>query len=214
MLACKSVVIGYSRSGRSSGTFGETTMNKDAFHIAKLSLFNMRLLRDIETASTWHSDIGALKSRRCRLDSVSEPVSLFHQSAYLGHAYVCLVWLRETVKKDTAAEAQYIETLPKRFDFSLVEKVSGPRDISAPKEKLRLIRNAISHARVTFDDDKFLFSDEAPNENTETVASLSWSGVGMLADASLFTVNDLIYSPNNTSDGIRQPADGLPKPSM
>ena len=195
-------------------------MNKDAFHnafhIAKLSLFNMRLLHDIETASTGHSDIGALKKRRCRLDSVSEPVSLLHQSAYLGHAYVCLVWLRETVKKDTAAEAQYIETLPKRFDFSLVDKVSGPRDISAPKEKLRLIRNAISHAGVTFEDDRFLFSDRDPRkkDETETVASLSWSGVGMLADASLFTVNDLIYPPNNTSEGIRQAADGLPKPSM
>ncbi|MBW1707361.1 MAG: hypothetical protein JRJ86_19740 [Deltaproteobacteria bacterium] len=172
-------------------------MGKNSFHIAKLSLFNMRLLSEVEDASHCHHDIKALKSEQCRLNNVSEPVSLLHQTSFLGHAYVCLVWLRECVKKNTQDERAYLETLDS-FDFSSFKKVSGPRDLTKQRQILRLIRNAISDARVTFSDSYFIFSDidEKAGEREETVVRGTWQAVGMLADTSLFAVNDIVYPPN------------------
>lgn len=72
-------------------------------------------------------------------------------------------------------------TLSRRFDFGLFQKVFGPRYLSKPTEKLRLIRNAISHARVVIDDDNFCFSDKSKNEEQETVLKGTWASVGMLA---------------------------------
>lgn len=171
-------------------------MDKDSFHIAKLSLFNMRLLSEVEDASHWHKDIGNLKSEICRRNNISEPVCLLHQSSFLGHAYVCLVWLRECIKRNKQDEEDYLKRLSE-FDYSPFEKVSGPRDVSDPIQILRLIRNAISHSRVTFSEDHFVFSDKSREEESETVVRGTWEAVGMLADASLFAVSGIVYPPGN-----------------
>jgi hypothetical protein len=166
---------------------------KDAFHIAKLALLNVRLLADLEAATKTSASAASLVEARLRRDAIASPVSLLHQATFLQFAYVCLVWLWERAKT-SGNESAVIQKAATRFAFDdLYGRVTGSRPIRTPTAVLRLVRNAISHGRVQCHDDRFVFADQGARESGVTELSLTWSQLGELSEAILFSMNEIVY---------------------
>ncbi len=171
---------------------------RDAFHVAKLALTNIRLLHDIQQARDTSCEVADLVKARLKMDQLRPPVSLLHQASFLQFAYVCLVWLWERSKADHV-EDEVVRRAKNRFEFaSAIGTVTGPRDVSSAKDVLRLMRNAISHARVRTEDNTFVFEDGSIREGF-TSLSLTWSELGEVSEAVLFAVNDILC-PRSTDD--------------
>jgi len=166
---------------------------KDAFHVAKLALFNVRLLHDFESVSGQSEEIDRIIKSRSSYDNVAFPVSLMHQGTFLPFAYICMVWLWEIAKAEDNSDVIICEA-QKKFDFSsVIKSANGPRTIKMPAHVIRLVRNAISHARVTTEDSCFSFSDIGGKEKTPTTIRLTWSELGQLSEAILFAINAWLY---------------------
>ncbi len=76
----------------------------------------------------------------------------------------------------------------------VTKKNNNERDLSQPKEILRLVRNGIAHARVEIGENYFLISDQlvigdVPNGPVYTVR-LDWCDLGKIADAYLCAVDE------------------------
>ena len=167
----------------------------EAFHFAKLSLFNVRLLSDIEHASKNHSEIARVIETRAERDSISLPVPLLHQAMFLQFGYICLVWLWEVSKANSGAQ-QIIDEVSKRFDIQgVIKSKDGEREINSTFDVVRLVRNAISHAHVVVKDEYFIFSDinKRGGEKKPTSIRLTWCEFGELSEAILFSVNSWLY---------------------
>ena len=174
-------------------------VSRDDFHFAKLALFNTRLLDDIDRARQTAPEVAMLVSRRCLQDQISQPVSLLHQASVLQAGYICLVWLWELVKRANQVET-IIQGVKQRMDIKACSQVNGEREVNSPSDHLRLIRNAISHARVSVEDEFFVFADIDPKkEQAETTLRLSWSDLDRLSEAMLFAVNDVVYPGGRSS---------------
>lgn len=166
-------------------------MSRDAFHFAKLSLFSVGLLSDLQSSDS--QDVRHLIEGRAKADHVRLPVALLHQGTFLAFAYVCLVWLWEQ-SKAVGNEACIAKEVGKRFNFSQMCKVDGERGVKKPEDYLRLIRNAISHARVCVTDKSFKFRDRKPRgEKDDTVLEMTWESLGKLSKEVLFAVNKSLY---------------------
>ena len=167
---------------------------RDAFHIAKLALLNVRLLSDLESATQTSESVARLIEARVRRDAIQSPVSLLHQATFLQFAYVCPVWLWERAKT-SGNEVAVIERIATRFPFDeLYGRASGSRPVRTPTAVLRLLRNAISHGRVQCLDDRFVFEDQDPRrEAGATQISLTWPQLGELSEAVLFSMNEIVY---------------------
>lgn len=166
----------------------------EAFHFAKLALFNVRLLNDIQNAAKHHSEVTRIIEARAKDDNIGLPVSLIHQATFLQFGYLCIVWLWEVSKAESASK-QIIDEAAKHFDFNVAFKSKvGERSIDCPEKVVRLIRNAISHARVVAEDDRFIFSDQNTNcEGSPTSIRLTWPEFAQLSQAILFSVNSWLY---------------------
>jgi hypothetical protein len=167
---------------------------REAFHVAKLALFNVRLLWDLQQASQSSCDLTKLIEERARQDHIELPVSLMHQSTFMQLGYVCIVWLWEVSKAEECAD-QILAEAAGRFNFqSAIDSKSGERRIDTPASVVRLVRNAISHARVSTDGEHFTFSDQGRNEQAQTTVRLAWSEFAQLSEAILFSVNSWLYA--------------------
>lgn len=181
---------------------------KDHFYVAKLSLLNVRLLAAMEEKRPGTPDVGSLVREVLAGNGVSEPCSLMHQSTFLHHAYVCLVWLWEACKRSGLSEDDLAKAASGRLSTDFVKGVvvventysTKPRIMDLPGI-LKTCRNAIAHARVHFEDHvdgfQFVFTDVKPSKppkppETATIR-LSSNQVGQLSDAVLFALSDLCY---------------------
>lgn len=169
--------------------------SRDHLHVAKLALFNVRLLSDFEHARHSSTEVSRLVETRADTDRVATPVGLINQATFLGIAYTCLVWLHEHAKESGASD--HATQVGRRFDFSALTP-SGPRSVEAPSDFLRLIRNAISHGKIDIEADRYVFSDKASNEPSPTRVSLTWPQLGQLCEAALFAMNDRVYAGRAT----------------
>jgi hypothetical protein len=192
---------------------------KEEFHIAKLSLFNTRLLHAVERARDV-PPVGELVDKCSKENSVSQPANLMHQATYLAHAYVCLVWLLEIAKKQNLS-AKIYESVEARVNA----KVSGPsaasffdkiseeentygtkdpqrkRDMKTASGVLPTCRNAVAHGSVTFfvnevageEVQMVRFADVDPKTKEKAKITMSLFCLGTLSDAVLFSMNDLLY---------------------
>jgi hypothetical protein len=139
-----------------------------------------------------------------------KPEKLLNQAHFLGHAYMCLVWLPELVgrnfKEDLAKKNKdIIAFIGSRVNFDeTLKKISGYRVNLSPGDEckikdfgdiLRLIRNGLSHARVEINPSNFKISDidDRKKEPVETTLTLSWEDLGKIADAYLLAVSDVLY---------------------
>src|SRR5262249_4464069 len=111
-------------------------------------------------------------------------------------AYVSLVWLRESVrahlprKTQDAAERALVE----RLSSVPIPKGKGPRTVDSWPAVVRLVRNAISHARVDVDETHFTFTDhDEHKEPGPTSVRLTWAELGQLSEAYLWAVQDSLY---------------------
>ncbi len=168
------------------------TIEKDAFHFAKLALFNVRLLNDFELGRASVNDIESLIQRRCEHDNIATPISLMHQATFLQFSYICIVWLWEQ-SKAAEVENDIVSLIEKKFNIKKLNKISGPRNLNNINQFLRLFRNAISHGRVNVCDSYFIFNDQSTNEDGATEVQVSWSNLVELSEAVLFSVNEKIY---------------------
>lgn len=171
----------------------ENVTAREAFHVAKLALFNTRLLSDLQNASQSSCDVAKLIEERARQDNVTLPVRLMHQSTFMQLGYVCLVWLWEVAKAEQCSE-EILAEAAKMFDFeNVIKSKSGERGVSKPTAVVRLVRNAISHARVVADSEYFTFYDQGRKELAPTALKLSWPEFAQLSEAILFSVNTWLY---------------------
>jgi hypothetical protein len=122
---------------------------REAFHIAKLALLNVHPLSDMENESQDSSEVARFIKKRALKDKASLPVSLMHQGTFMQFGYVCMAWLWELSKVERHSDKILAEA-SNRFDFSsAIGRKSGERNIDKPCDVVRIIRNAISHARVS-----------------------------------------------------------------
>lgn len=175
---------------------------KDYFHVAKLSLFNVRLLAEMEAARAERAgQVSDLVERRIAEDGLRSPVSLMHQSTFLAHAYIVLVWLREYVWKgfDEVTKTRMRESLVRRYDWrgGLSERWARDpkhRDLTKPREILEVLRNAIAHARVDIDDGAWRFSNDDPKDpQSDAYIVLTFDQLGAVCDAVFFSYNDILF---------------------
>jgi hypothetical protein len=167
-------------------------LDKNAFYVSKLALFNVHLLDDFENVCSVKPDIEEIIICRSKKDNIRLPINLLHQATFLQFAYICLVWLWEQNKTEYKIVSGAVE---KRFQFDKTCKVSGPRELCSTEDYLRLMRNAISHAKVEVEGDYFYFSDinKRDKETKNTIIRLTWEQVGQLSESVLFAINDKIY---------------------
>lgn len=161
---------------------------RDAFHMAKLALTNVRVLADFQSARSEAGEVSNIVEQRLEQDNISKPFSLLHQATFLQFAYICLVWLWEREKVRNNQE-ELADRVGHRFCFDNVEILEPQEDEGNQSAKwiLTRIRNAISHGAVEAQDEKFTFRDR------EKLLSLSWQELAKLSEAVLFVVNDMVY---------------------
>jgi hypothetical protein len=174
-------------------------ISPEKFRVAKLALFNVRLLHDMH----WSDDQGVRKliEARQKKDKINEASSLMHQATFLQFAYITLVWLWEHAIKVEKTQ-DLAASVAGRFEFAKRCVIKGERKVEQPEHYLELIRNAISHGNVICGYELFVFSDrrkhkskKGPAENAPTDLEIEWQYLGELAEAVLFTVSDSLYPP-------------------
>ena len=171
-------------------------MNEENFHIAKLALFNVHLLSDIESGRPQVPTLDNVVIQRSRSDNVGLPINLLHQATFLQFAYITLVWLWEQAKLSESMP-EFLNGITQRFQFTNNTKLSGPRNVQNAELILKLLRNAISHGRVRFEEEQVIFSDiNSPTEREPTQVSMRWSDLENLSEAILFSTNDILYPPS------------------
>lgn len=168
------------------------TLN-EKFHFAKLSLFNMRLLNNLQTSD--NTSVKNIVECEADINNLSKPVPLLHQASFLSHAYINLVWLWEVMKSENL-EDKIINEVKENYDLEQIEirEQGSARTFNNERDYLRLIRNSISHGNVVVDDNKFIFADKNPrNPNDFGKLSLTWESLGKLSDCVLISVNRHLY---------------------
>lgn len=114
----------------------------------------MRLLSRLQDKRDAIAAVSELVDEVERETQLQPLVPLLNQAAFLSHAYVVLVWLRERM----SGQIDYLDLgeLDLPDVVSVLEhgeidrgKKSCPTDMSQPKQILRTLRNAISHGRFS-----------------------------------------------------------------
>ena len=158
---------------------------KDRYHFAKLSLFNIRLMNELQNYGSPVSDV---IDRVAKQNGMNEAPSLLHQGAFLQFAYTCLVWLWESAKMEKF-DKELIKIFPEvaerlHFELPSEDKIKGERPIKNWEEVIRLVRNALGHGRVEVTETEFVFSDQNKygKEKAPTTLKLSWEEVSKLSE--------------------------------
>lgn len=166
---------------------------KNDFHIAKLSLFNVRLLNSLDCSN--EQAVRGIISKECDDNNIKDLESLLHQATFLGHAYVCIVWLRECIERDKEVKQRFLDNMNELFDPDWIAKKSGPRQVDSASSLLRLLRNALSHAHVRVSDKYFVFTDcdKKAGEDRPTGLWVTWACVGEICDCVVSVLNTILY---------------------
>jgi len=177
---------------------------KASFVDARLSLFQVRMLNELENARGGDAgnQVERLVGDVATKSGESATVPLLNQTSFLSHAYMSLVWLHEVVKQEVdGTAAQVIES----WFTDCVDEVLADGGVHVPEcgvktrqvkrkknELLRTLRNAISHSGVDFRGNRTIeFTDD--HRGYKSTATLRWEHLGYLADSYIFAVSNLIY---------------------
>jgi len=170
---------------------------KECFQIAKLALFNVKLLNELENIG--HDDLkNLIKDVHERL-SIEEEPTLINQSTYLQFAYVTLVWLWESINlkdKDDFFIKLKARATKRELAFPDASQISGERVISDWKMLVSLIRNALSQGSVEITADAFIFSDQKKfgkrKEIVPTTITMSAAELTNISETVFWTINEII----------------------
>ncbi|MBS3975578.1 MAG: hypothetical protein KGZ75_02430 [Syntrophomonadaceae bacterium] len=173
---------------------------RERYHIAKLSLFNVRLLAALQQDKG--KEINALVTYEASANGFKVMPSLLHQGTFLQFAYVCLVWLWESAKL-AGLEHELLEEFPKVTErygvkFPSPEQIQGNRNLYYWKDVLKLLRNALSHGKVDINEDVFLFFDQNTRSRTpepeRTTLSLSWEQLAKISESCIHALTPALYN--------------------
>ena len=170
---------------------------KECFQIAKLALFNVKLLNELENIG--HDDLkNLIKDVHERL-SIEEEPTLINQSTYLQFSYVTLVWLWESINikdKDDFFIKLKARATKRELAFPDASQISGERVISDWKMLVSLIRNALSQGSVEITADAFIFLDQKKfgkrKEIVPTTLTLSATELANITETVFWTLNEII----------------------
>jgi hypothetical protein len=164
------------------------------FHVVQLAVFNAQVLSGIQDGA----DQGDLTLRSLLEQTAANNVtsktipSTVNQSLFFGMAYLTLVWLKESLSKE---ENDQILASERMFGVWQNVRTKGPRDVSEDAAKMRLIRNALSHANVEikapFD---FEFCDKSSREDVPTYLYIGSHDLGQLCQQFYLAASDVLYS--------------------
>lgn len=176
---------------------------KQRFHIVQLALFNAEVLSasQREADTNPHGACAKLIDQCARKTIASFPPApcTINQSVFFGMAYLSIVWLSESLTLGQVKEASNAATIGEIFSNA---KVSGPRKLNDGADFIRLIRNALSHGKVSVDDEFcFTFWDQDERkqkgggklENDPTSLLLESEVLGALINAYYEAVSTIIY---------------------
>lgn len=177
------------------------TSAKERYHIAKLALFNIRLLHRIQISS--NSEVRVLVEGEASKNGFNASPPLLHQATYLQFAYICLVWLLESAKQEGLENALLAElpnaiaTLSQDVTLPSPNRVQGCRVLSDWAAVLRLLRNALSHGRVEATEKEFIFSDQNTRgqnaEPTPTFLTITWAELGVISEACIHALTPSLW---------------------
>jgi hypothetical protein len=170
---------------------------KECFQIAKLALFNVKLLNELENIG--HDDLkNLIKDVHERL-SIEEEPTLINQSTYLQFSYVTLVWLWESINikdKDDFFIKLKARATKRELAFPDASQISGERVISDWKMLVSLIRNALSQGSVEITADAFIFLDQKKfgkrKEIVPTTLTISAIELANITETVFWTLNEII----------------------
>lgn len=170
---------------------------KQKFHVVQLALFNANVLSEMQKAADRdeNSEISKILNKCAKLTVAGIPPmpSTVNQSIYFGMAYMTLVWLRESLNNYEVESALSSKHMDGIWDNI---KIEGERDVSKNYQKLRLIRNALSHGNVEIDDNfifKFSDIDNYKKEIDYTHIYMSNINLGELTLYFYYAVSDVLY---------------------
>ena len=170
---------------------------KECFQIAKLALFNLKLLNELENLE--HQELKSLIKDIYEKLSIIEKPTLINQSTYLQFAYVTLVWLWESINikdKDDFFIKLKARANKRELAFPDASQINGERVISDWKMLVSLIRNALSQGSVEITDDAFIFSDQKKfgkrKEIVPTTITMSAAELTNISETLFWTINEII----------------------
>jgi len=170
---------------------------KECFQIAKLALFNVKLLNELENIG--HEDLKNLIKEVHEKLSLEEKPALINQSTYLQFAYVTLVWLWESINikdKDDFFIKLKARANKRELAFPDASQISGERVILDWKMLVSLLRNALSQGSVEITDDAFIFLDQKKfgkrKEIVPTTVTISAAELANISETVFWTINEII----------------------
>jgi hypothetical protein len=172
---------------------------KQRFHVVQLALFNANLLASIQehAEASPQGELARLVDE-CAKQTISAfppAPSTINQSLFFGMAYLTLVWLRDSMSQEDLEKSLASDRMTNVWKGATAD---GPRDVSDPAQKMRLIRNALSHAHVMVDEDfTFNFWDQNKRgrnpEVQPTHLRINSLDLGRILHQFYFAVSDVIY---------------------
>jgi len=169
----------------------------ECFQIAKLALFNVKLLNELENKG--HEELKNLIKDVYEKLSIEEKPALINQSTYLQFAYVTLVWLWESINikdKDDFFIKLKARANKRELAFPDASQISGERVILDWKMLVSLLRNALSQGSVEITDDAFIFLDQKKfgkrKEIVPTTITMSAAELANISETVFWTINEII----------------------
>jgi hypothetical protein len=183
---------------------------RDRYHFAKLCLFNIRLLNKVQNSSS--DEVQALVRDQARFDRFeSGPPPLLHQGTFLQFAYICMVWLWESAKREGLEEElleSFVREKPPELELPTESRVSGERKVRDWKAVIRMLRNAISHGRVVATDGEFVFKDQDRwKEKDVTELRLTWAEVALISESMIHSLTPVLW-PREGANAHAQRVEG------
>lgn len=187
---------------------------KDRYHVAKLALFNVYLLENLQRQKSLTTDSAILTASRQVGFNELLP-SLLNQTTFLQFGYTTLVWLYEVVnaaKHDSIRGKNLIESVFIEFGKIAENKgiflpssnhIRGVRQLAKWEDVVSFARNALSHGKVVISDASFEYEDQnirGPNrEASPTYLTVPWSYLPILGECMITALALVLWPTIKTS---------------
>lgn len=171
---------------------------RQRFHVVQLALFNAQVLSSVQAgADKGNNTLSELLKSNAATTIASDVLpSTINQSLFFGMAYLTFVWLKESLSQDEYENALASDRMSEVWQNA---RIKGPRDLSNDQQKMRLVRNALSHGNVSISGDfDFEFWDQNRRgknpERDPTFLVITSQDLGNLCQQFYFATSDALYS--------------------
>lgn len=181
-------------------------IDKAAFQDSKNALLSARIqarLQDERRGNIWLDSV----LREVEMSNgYSGPVPLVNQATFLAMLYSTALWLRDSYFTDKYALdilRKHIKPFIGNCKIGVAYGLSAKHFSENNSEQFaRRLRNALGHASLTINNDKFIFKDTNPKDEKDWVRiEMPWSVVGEYTMALVAAGNELLYAVPIGDDG-------------